>query len=254
MLFSYLLQVNPMKLIVSFAALVLLCDPVWSQDDPFGGGSGAADPFVASPPAAANQAAQAGPFGNTNPSNAREPTDSTQPRSAKPKSRVADPFAAKPSQMMEMAAGLGMEADMGEMGGMAMEYEEGYGDAGPSPDDAFRFGVQRAIKALRQAKSAEDKAALHSFVRKAFSDRYDEIIKARKQKLDDLKQRIANLEQELVRRAQAKDRVVALQLQSVQLAAEGLLDLKDLGLPGPSDEMGMGAPGMGDMGSMMGGQ
>jgi hypothetical protein len=121
---------------------------------------------------------------------------------------------------MEMDTGMDMEMDTGM--GMGMEYTE------ILPDELFRRGLQRAIHSLKNAKSDEEGDALRGYVRAAFSERYDKMIVDRKRDVAKLKNSIAKLEQDLKRREFAKERVVQLQLQSVQLAAEGLLDLGDL--------------------------
>ncbi len=136
--------------------------------------------------------------------------------------------------MMDMEEGMGgmemgMEDEMG-MGSMGMGYGGGemYGDGGDSTSPAdrrFQIGLQRAIQALRNSKSEADQKALLDFVRQAFQNRYDESIQSRRKQLNQIKERVAKLEGELKRREAAKSRVVEVQLQSVQLAAEGLLEL-----------------------------
>ncbi len=138
---------------------------------------------------------------------------------------VGDPFDIKAAE--HNAMGEGMEMGYGEMGGMEEMYGMGM-DASPSPDELFRLGLQRAITALKKAKTEPEKTALQGFIRKAFSERYDRSIKRRKRDLDRLKEQIAKLEQELGRREAAKERVIQLQLESVQLASEGLLELNEL--------------------------
>jgi hypothetical protein len=173
--------------------------------------------------------------------------------------KVPNPFAQPPRRGAAMGLGGGMEgmgtggmeemmADM-EMDtgmGMGMEYTE------ILPDELFRRGLQRAIHSLKNAKSDEEGDALRGYVRAAFSERYDKMIVDRKRDVAKLKKSIAKLEQDLKRREFAKERVVQLQLQSVQLAAEGLLDLGDLqGVSGRSPgRQGAGyggGAGFGDM-------
>lgn len=125
---------------------------------------------------------------------------------------------------MEMMMGMGeeeMEMDM-EMGGMSGM------SSGPSPEQVFREGLQRAIIALRKAKSDDTREMLRGHIREAFEKRYETMIAARRKDIARLKQSVANLEAEMQRRAVAKDRVVQLQLQSVQLAAEGILEPNEL--------------------------
>lgn len=123
---------------------------------------------------------------------------------------------------MDMDMGMGMEMEMGGMGGemgMSMEAAE---------DHDFRQGLRRAITALRNAKSGDEKETLRDYVRIAFEKRYQAMITQRKKDISRLKQSVARLEAEMQRREAAKDRVVQLQLQSVQLAAEGILEPNEL--------------------------
>ena len=132
-----------------------------------------------------------------------------------------------------MGMGMGMDGGTGMMGGME-DYDyggdyggmNGLGGHSMSPADRrFQTGLQRAIAAIRKSESEEDQTTLLNFVRRAFEERYDESIQSRQKQLLQIKQRVAKLESELKRREAAKSRVVEVQLQSVQLAAEGLLEL-----------------------------
>lgn len=183
----------------------------WSQDDQvspltFGLGSAAADPLE------------------------------YQVNQAPAKVKIPNPFARPTSTGFAMEMGMGyMEDEMMEMDDFEMDMM----DDGPSPDQVFRLGLQRAIQSLKKAKTDEESEVLRGYVRTAFSDRYDRLIASRKKDLDKLKRSVAKLESDLKRREAAKDRVVQLQLQSVQLAAEGLLELGELqGVPQA------GSPGM----------
>jgi hypothetical protein len=156
---------------------------------------------------------------------------------AKAKKPLANPFDQPIDDGMEMMGddmGMGMDMGMGGMGGgMGME-------AKPSADELFRANLPRAIQQLKQSKTPEQRAALQKFIREAFEQRYDRMMKDRKKDIDRLRKSLSELESDLQRRSAAKDRVVQLQLQSVQLAAEGLLELNDL----------QGAGGHGEMGGM----
>ncbi len=171
------------------------------------------------------------------------------------KNAVPNPFAQPISGGM---AGAGMAAEsmmdmedmMGGMGGMGGDMDMadmGMGGGmygGPSPEQVFREGLQRAIVALRKAKSDEEKETLRGHIREAFENRYETMITERKRDIARLKQSLANLEAEMQRRAAAKDRVVQLQLQSVQLAAEGILEPNEL-LPSAGIVPGAGGYGGG---------
>ncbi|QDT13817.1 hypothetical protein [Planctomycetes bacterium K23_9] len=138
---------------------------------------------------------------------------------------------------MDMGMGMGMDMgmDMGMGGGMGMEVK-------PSPDQLFRANLPRAIQQLKKSKTAEERTALQKYIRQAFDQRYDRMMEDRKKDIARLRKSLTELESDLQRRTAAKDRVVGLQLQSVQLAAEGLLELNDLqgvGGRGGMDSMGM---------------
>lgn len=223
-------QVITMRLILTCSALFLISSLTGAQD--------AVGPLAP----AGQEITPAGASSVQQGSNAAPDDDASRPK----RRGVRDPFEGQTGMSGMMGGGMSTgEGDMMGMEGMEGMMMEG---EGPSPDDAFRIGLQRAIKALGKADSQEDKRALQEYVREAFADRYDKMLAGRKQDLDRLKKQIANLETDLDRRAKAKDRVIQLQLQSVQLAAEGLLDLNDLGMPGAR----AGGFGGGDM-EMMGG-
>ena len=115
----------------------------------------------------------------------------------------------------------------------------------PEPDleANFRRGLQRAIKMLKKSKNETSKEIIRDYIRTAFSQRYDRMIDQRKKDVERLRKSITQLENDLQRRTAAKKRVVELQLQSVQLAAEGLLEIDD---PQPAMR---GFGGMGDSSS-----
>ncbi len=117
---------------------------------------------------------------------------------------------------------MGMSMEMDWMGGMGMDMMEG--TPGTGTDSRFRAGLRRAITALKRAKTASERETLLGYVREAFETRFQETIVTRRKELAHIKKRIAELESDLQRREAAKARVVAVQLQSVQLAAEGLLE------------------------------
>ena len=196
-----------------FTLLLGFVSAAWSQQD--------SNPYQ---PGAAGDGPRYG-LGNQRP--AKTP-DANSPR-------VPNPFEVQPA-----AGGMGMGM------GMNMGFEEGfsgmemdYGGVGMedmmveigseiSPDQQFRQGLQRAIQALKKATTDNEKETLHGYIRDAFEDRYAKMITARRRDLDKLKQSVAKLESDLKRREAAKDRVVQVQMQSVQLAAEGLLELGEL--------------------------
>ncbi|MGB7328632.1 MAG: hypothetical protein WBD31_27390 [Rubripirellula sp.] len=158
---------------------------------------------------------------------------------------IYNPFDQPIDDGMEMG-GMGMDVDMGM--GMSMEVEQL-----PDQDELFRANLPRAIEMLKEAKTPENKSTLQGYIREAFEQRYDRMMSQRQKDIERLRNSLAELESDLKRRTAAKDRVVQLQLQSVQLAAEGLLQLDDLqGIGRGSEGYGGGDMGYGGMDSGMG--
>ena len=183
------------------------------EDDPFGN----PNPFPS------GQAAQDDdPFAGPSPFAAEDQED------AVPVTKVKNPFDVTDKEVRSM---MGDEGGM-EMMGMEME-EDAYGGGmgmmmgseAPTEEDRFELGLQRAITALKAAKSEPERTALLAYVRRAFQDRYDRSILQRREELQKLKARLAKLDSDLKRREAAKSRVIEVQMQSVQLAAEGLMEL-----------------------------
>ena len=147
--------------------------------------------------------------------------------------------------MMEDEMGSGMDMGMGMMADGGMGGMDGGGMATETAEDRkFRLGLQHAIVWLRKVDGNEDQQQkLRGYIREAFENRYDRMMDKRKQDLAELRRGMEKLELEFRRRQAAKERVVQLQLQSVQLAAEGLLEPNDLqgvadgtpGYPGGSE-------------------
>ena len=157
-------------------------------------------------------------------------------------SDIANPFQT-PVTLDDMDDMDGMDMDMGmDMGSMSMgDMSDPHGaPAAPTAEVVFNVRLQRAIEILKSSKDAGKKKALQGFIKDAFSQRYDQMMSARNQDITRLRKRLATLEADHQRRVAAKERVVQLQLQSVQLAAEGLLDLNDIqGVSGQAtDEYG----------------
>lgn len=117
----------------------------------------------------------------------------------------------------EMEMGSGMEMGMGMMGGMPAA-------AAPTPSELFQQALQRAVQRLRSAKTEEEKQELLELVRSALSERYEQALTQREQELDDLEQRLQKLRTDLERRRQAQQKVIDVQLQTVELAGEGLVE------------------------------
>lgn len=159
-----------------------------------------------------------------------------------PNPKVPNPFKPQPSEammsgmdMMGMMMGEESYDDAGMGGeGYEMDMEMGMGMGGPgmmagmpssAAESQFRRGLKQAIRKLREAKDQDVKATLMLYVQEAFQKRYDESIQNRRKELNRIKQRIVELEEDLARREAARDRVLTVQMQSVRLAGEGLIDL-----------------------------
>lgn len=239
-----------MKRIMAAALLCMTCVLGWSQEPGF-----------------------AEPNTQLNPTSELSSSRKTRPRrSDGVKSPPANPFKTPNARdMAEMMGGMGgmmggMEEmsgmgggdgmDMGEMememmgmmGGMGMGIE-------PDPEIKFRQGLQRAIRALRGAKTDEERTALKGYVKTALQERYMRMIQSRRKDLENLKAKINRLEADLSRRESAAKRVIEVQMQSVELASEGLLELGELGGAGAMGAGGgtMGAGGVGAPGIGPGG-
>lgn len=132
---------------------------------------------------------------------------------------------------MDGSMGMGMAeagGDMygGGMGGYGMDM--GMGGSGVSPEENFRLALRKAISKLSSSQSDEEKASLMRYTQDALQQQYDKMIQRRRDELNRLKQSLAKLETDLQKREAAKDRVIKLQMQTVTLAAEGLLDLNTI--------------------------
>ena len=173
------------------------------------------------------------------------------------------------SEGMMGMMGMGGMGDMAEMSGMEEMSDMMGGMMGgmmgaPSRDNAervFQRGLQRAIIALGKAKTDRERETLRGYVRQALDERYRKMISARQKELDRLSASVARLKADLKRREHAKDRVIEVQMQSVQLAAEGLLQLGELsgarndaggGMGGGYGSEGFDAGGYGGGGGMGG--
>lgn len=200
-------------------------------DDPFG--SGGSDPF----------AAGGGDGAADDPVGVNEFTTDSGQGAAAPGAQPAlspppNPFQAASDSMSDMDMEMGMEMEGGGMGGppageMMMEdmMMGGMGGgmmAAPNPEDVFQNGLQRAIRTLRKTDNPQHKTALKGYIKTALEQRYTRMIEMRRQELQRLRDQLTNLDKDLQRRQAAKNRVIEVQMKSVELAAEGLLELGDL--------------------------
>ncbi len=182
------------------------------------------------------------------PAFAQETADPASSTTATPAVSVANPFDLnlQSSSMESMGMGSGYGMDMGTdtgmdtvLGSSMMGRYDIIGDEPPISDEKlFRYRLRTAISQISEAKGADEKAALLKYTQTALQEQYDAMIARRTKDVDRLKERLAKLDADLQKRAAAKDRVVKLQMQSVILAAEGLLDLNGL-QSGSSNSGGM---------------
>lgn len=126
------------------------------------------------------------------------------------------------------ASGAGGEAYPGAGG--ASPYGEGspYGGGGASPyggrPDPFRAGLARLLDMLPKAKSEEEKKQLLEYAREALTKRYQQQLENREREIRNLELRLTALRDEQQRRSDAAERIIELQMKSLELAAEGLLE------------------------------
>lgn len=123
----------------------------------------------------------------------------------------------------------------------------GYGGWVPPPTEEQRFqlGIRRVVKSLEQAETEEEKERLLELGRKGLELQYQRKLNERKAELEKLRRQLEQLETDYGRRVQAMPRIIDLQLESLKLASEGLLNLEDVigrgrrGYPGGyGNEMG----------------
>ena len=106
------------------------------------------------------------------------------------------------------------------------EYGGGYGGEGQlSPSQLFQQAIQVAVMRLAQAESDAQKQKLLEVVRGAFNERYEQAIARRQQQLEQLEKQLQQLREDLERRRSAQQKVVEVQLRTVELAGEGLVEL-----------------------------
>lgn len=116
---------------------------------------------------------------------------------------------------------------------------------------SIQRGLIRIIEALPNATSAEDKNKLLQWAKKGLKARYEIRLRERQERIDDLQKQLDVLKAEYERRTKATDRIVSVQLESLKLAAEGLVStreiVKDYGLTEMAG-MGMDMDAYGDGG------
>ncbi|TWU16216.1 hypothetical protein [Allorhodopirellula heiligendammensis] len=173
-----------------------------------------------------------------------------------PATNVANPFELNVPSGGGMGSMMGMDGSMmgdgyGDMGMGSMGYGDMSGGSEPafSNEQLFRYRLRTAISQISDAENADEKAALLKYTQAALQEQYDAMIARRTKDLNRLQEKLTRLEEDLRKRAAAKDRVVKLQMQSVILAAEGLLDLNSLQSSGNNGYGGEMDMGMGMMGN-----
>ena len=153
---------------------------------------------------------------------------------------VVNPFDLAAKQSQDEFGG--MEGEMMAMGGAEEMEMGGMGGGFGSVDHEsrqFRRGLEIAITMLRKENDPQKRKKLQQYVRDAFDNRYTQMITKRKKDIARLQASLQKLENDLKRRESAKSRVIELQMQSVQLAAEGILELQDIQpQPGGASDFG----------------
>lgn len=152
----------------------------------------------------------------------------------------------------EMGSGMGMEGMMGDGMGSRPSYVLGHltplegiaefnakrkqSNKAPSPwtketaalvANFIRLHVwkQDAIRDLKSSdRSAEQMVATEKLLRELLSEDYDSQLARQQLELTRLQQRLKNVENEIGRRRQAKERVVEVQLGKLVLESQGILD------------------------------
>ncbi|HMO15930.1 MAG TPA: hypothetical protein PKD64_19485 [Pirellulaceae bacterium] len=94
-------------------------------------------------------------------------------------------------------------------------------NSGNSRANQLGSALQSAIKSYREA-TGEEKSAKREDVRVELAKQYDEFLGLQQQQIDQLKERIVKLEEQLERRHIAKERMVDLKLEMTLSEAEGL--------------------------------
>lgn len=157
--------------------------------------------------------------------------------------------ALKPQAGMDL--GMGMEGGYGGVG-IGMTGGEGYGMVAPggaggfpgaggysgaggyaggdygqaaSPSELFQKAVRDSVQRLAQAKTEAEKQQLLEAVRTAFHERYQQAIAQRQRELNRIEKQLQQLREDLERRRAAEQKVVEVQLRTIELAGEGLVQL-----------------------------
>lgn len=88
----------------------------------------------------------------------------------------------------------------------------------------FKHALAMLIDQLAAAESSTAKSTLLGYAREALTERYTEQIELRRKEISRLEGRLKELKEDLAKRSARAEQVVNLQLNSLELASEGLID------------------------------
>jgi hypothetical protein len=94
--------------------------------------------------------------------------------------------------------------------------------AGPNPLSEARVRVANAYRKLQAAKTDEAVATATSETREALSEYFDRDLESRQKELDEVRHGLEEMKNKLKKRADAKEEILALQIQMLENEADGL--------------------------------
>ena len=123
-----------------------------------------------------------------------------------------------------MDGGMGMNGGMGMDGGMGMEMGMQHEPSLIQQIDKMRQEARREIETIRNklADPKNDRPKLEERLKDALKDYFVLDMRYRVMELDEIKEKLADTEAKLLKRLEAKDEAVDLQLQVMLREAEGL--------------------------------
>lgn len=88
----------------------------------------------------------------------------------------------------------------------------------------FKHALSMLIEQLASAETNSAKETLLGYAREALTERYTEQIELRRKEISRLELRLKELKEDLAKRSARAEQVVSLQINSLELASEGLID------------------------------
>jgi len=88
----------------------------------------------------------------------------------------------------------------------------------------FKHALSMVIEQLASAETSSAKKTLLGYAREALTERYTEQIELRRKEISRLEMRLKELKEDLAKRSARAEQVVNLQINSLELASEGLID------------------------------